>query len=103
VRSRIVELAANMRPTGALQAMRLAQIPMTGHGGVENLSRIQGGDLTLQIADAPGIPGRVVVGVVERFPSGFIDVLWAGWANTEEEALAIGLPQYRQIRAARKG
>jgi hypothetical protein len=99
-KGRIVELACDMRPTGSLALAKLDQIPAAGLGGVELLTRTTGGDISIQIADAPGIPGRVVVGVVERFPSGYTDVLWAGWSDSYQGAMDLGLPQFKKIKAS---
>lgn len=96
----IRELSCDMQPTAALRALRLEQTP--ARGGVHMLSNVSGGEINLQMTDAPNIPGKVLVAVIERWPHGHIEVLWAAHANTEVEALAMGLPQYKLIQAARK-
>lgn len=97
----IVQLGCDMQPTAALRAHRLEQTP--SRGGVDMLSSVTGGEINLQMTDAPGIPGKVLIAVVERWPHGHIEILWAGHASTETEALAMGLPQYKLIQAARRG
>lgn len=97
----IREMSAVMHGTVALHEMMLSQIRQVG--GPSHLERATGGEINLQMTNAPNLPGKVLVAVIERWPDGEIQVLWAGHAPNEREAFALALPQYEMIKAARNG
>jgi hypothetical protein len=94
------EMGVVMHGTGALQDLLLSQVPQLG--GTHNLERVTGGEINLQMTDAPTMPGKVLIAVIERWPGGEIKVLWAGWATNERDAFALALPHYEMIKSARK-
>jgi hypothetical protein len=105
VRSRIVQLAANLRPVAGMREALLRNTP--DHDQQDARSHVAGGEVDFRVVlspKRPGIaPGTHLWAVVEKWPDGHEEFLVIGHAPSAEAAALAGLPHYTKIRDSRKG
>jgi hypothetical protein len=97
---KIVDLSVNMKPTAALAAMRLDSAKE--HFDQSVRSHVAGGEVSMRICEAPGIPGKWLGAVVEQWPNGHIEILGALHADSATLAASAILPHFEEIVRSRK-
>ena len=97
----IRDFSVVMRPTARLLEKRLAESPNVFDQDAR--SHVSGGEVSLRVTEAPGIPGKWLGAIVEQWPSGRLEILGACHGDSATSCAAICLPQLESILKSRKG
>ena len=94
------ELSVVMRPTARMLEQRLDGSP----DRIDQSARphVAGGEVSMRVTEAPGIPGKWLGAIIEQWPNGHLEILGACHAESATACAAICLPQLEQILRSRK-
>lgn len=96
-----VELGVHMQPTATMLKRQLAAVKAPVDL-LDARSHVAGGEVSMRVCEAPGIPGKWLGAVIEQWPDGHVEILGACHADSATGASVIILPQLERILRARK-